>query len=344
MDKVLDKSNFSRFFNDLRTKYEVIGPTKKGGATSTYTYTTFDHIDRIENLEIDYKSSMLSPKRIYFPDSQLLYKYEKVGQSVKLQDLREVWDKEKVLFGLRPCDVTAISCLDKVLMEDSFVDQYYQDKRRKSIIVALTCSEPRQHCFCNGLGSGPDIESGYDLLMTDIEDSYFFIAGTELGKELISAHYFRDATGQDRELRDAKLKKVEGELSEKVDAAKIISAMADKYNDELWNEFSVNCFTCGACNMVCPTCHCFTIRDKTSPDGSEGTRVLVWDPCHFERFAQIAGNLNIRGEKSSRYKHRLYDKFYYNVKRYGAISCVGCGRCIEFCPSHIDVRAALRRL
>lgn len=344
MEKVLDKVKFSRFFDDLRTKYEVIGPTKKGGATSTYTYTTFDCVERIKNLEFDYRSSMLSPKRVYFPDSQPLYKYEKDGRNVKIQDLREVWDKEKVLFGLRPCDVAAISRLDKVFMEESFVDQYYQDKRRKSIIVGLTCSEARQHCFCNSLGTGPDIESGYDLLMTDLGDSYFFRAGTGLGKELISADYFKDATGQDREQRDAKLKKVEVELSEKVDVAKITSVMADKYNDEIWNEFSENCFTCGACSMVCPTCHCFTIRDKTSPDGSEGTRVLVWDPCHFERFAQIAGNLNIRREKSSRFKHRIYDKFYYNVKRHGSVACVGCGRCMEFCPSHIDIRAALRKL
>ncbi|WP_052303876.1 4Fe-4S dicluster domain-containing protein [Desulfofundulus kuznetsovii] len=282
MEKVLDKAHFSRFLGDLVTKYKVIGPTKKGGATSTYTYTTFDYVKGVEDLEIDYKSSMLSPKRIYFPDSQPLYKYEKNGQNVKLQDLREVWDKERVLFGLRPCDITAILCLDKVFMEDSFVDHYYQDKRRKSIIIGLTCSETRQHCFCNSLGSGPDIESGYDLLMTDIGDSYFFRAKTDLGKELISADYFRDATDQDRELREAKLKKVKEGLSEKVDPAKIISVMADKYNDELWNEFSDNCFTCGACNMVCPTCHCFTIIDKTSPDGSEGTRVLVWDSCHFD--------------------------------------------------------------
>lgn len=344
MDKILDKANFSRFFEDLRSKYDIIGPTNKGGATSTYTYTTFDHVDNINNLSIDYKSSMLSPKRIYFPDSQPLYKYEKAGESVKLHDLREIWDKEKVLFGLRPCDITAILRLDQVFMEEGFVDQYYQDKRRKSIIVGLTCSEARKHCFCNGSGSGPDIESGYDLLITDLGDSYFFRAATDLGKELITGNYFRDATGQDTEIRNSKLKKVKAELPEKIDAMKITSVMADKYNDELWNEYAANCFTCGACNMVCPTCHCFTIRDKSVPDGSEGTRVLVWDPCHFERFAQIAGSVNIRGEKSSRFKHRLYDKFYYSAKQYGSVSCIGCGRCMEFCPSHIDIRGALRRL
>lgn len=345
MEKVLSKADFYKlFFGGLRTKYEVIGPTNKGGATSTYSFTTFDYVDRAIDLEMDYKSNMLSPKRIYFPDNQLLYKYKKDGQDVKLKDLREVWEKEKVIFGLHPCDIAAISRLDRVLMENSFVDQHYQDKRRKSIIIGLTCNEAQRRCFCNSLGSGPDIENGYDLLLTDIGDSYFFRAGTDLGKELISADYFRDATGQDRELREAKLKKVEKGLLDKIDVVEIVSVMADKYNDELWNDFSMKCFTCGACNMICPTCHCFTVNDKTSVDGSQGTRVIVWDPCHFARFAQMAGNFNLREEKSSRFKHRIYDKFHYSAKRYGTVSCVGCGRCMEFCPSHIDIRDALRRL
>lgn len=344
MERVLEKKDLQKFLNDLKKKYEVIGPTKKGGGTSSYSHATFSHIDKIEDLEIDYKSSMLSPKIVFFPDNQPLYNYQKTGDGVKLRDVREVWDKGRALFGLHPCDIAAISCMDKVFMEEGLEDQSYQDKRSKSIIIGLTCADTQKFCFCNVVGTGPDTEKGYDLLMTGLGDRYFFKAETESGKKLISADYFGDVTDEDREQREEELERIRKDLPDELDIQKISEVMQEKYGDELWDEFSDMCLTCGACNMVCPTCHCFMIKDKTNWDRSEGTRVLVWDSCHFERFAKMAGDLNIREEKSSRFKHRLYDKFHYDKKRSGTVFCVGCGRCIEFCPSHIDIRSALKKL
>jgi ferredoxin len=180
--------------------------------------------------------------------------------------------------------------------------------------------------------------------MTDLGDRYFFKAITDKGKALLSAEYFKEATAEDRKQRKEDIQQVENALPQEMDLSKISGAIPEKYNDDLWDEFSEMCLTCGACNMVCPTCHCFTINDKTNLDRTQGTRVLVWDSCHFERFAKMAGDLNIRKEKSSRFKHRLYDKFYYDEKRSGSIFCVGCGRCLEFCPSHIDIREALKKV
>ncbi len=344
MERVLKKIDFYKlFFPDLQAKYDVIGPTRKGGATSTYSYTAFGSVERAIDLEMGFSSNMVSHKKIFFPDNEPLYKFKKDGQDVQLEDRREVWDKEKVIIGIRPCDITAIASLDNALM-GSFVDQHYQDKRRKSILIGLTCDSARSGCFCSSVGSGPDIEKGYDLLLTDIGDSFFFKAGTDLGEKLISADYFTDAVDGDKELREEKMRKLKGELSGGFDVDKVTSVLADKYDDELWTEFSNKCYTCGACNMVCPTCNCFTVNDKSKVDNSEGTRVLVWDSCHFERFAQIAGNHNLRGEKNTRFKHRIYDKYHYVPLRNGTVSCVGCGRCAEFCPSHIDIRNALSKL
>lgn len=345
MERVLRKTDFYKlFFPDLKAKYDVIGPTRKGGATSTYSYTTFGSVDRAIDLEMDFTSNMVSHKKIFFPDNEPLYSFKKAGQNVQLEDRREVWDKEKVIIGIRPCDLTAVARLDKAFMGTNFVDQHYQDKRRKSILIGMTCNTSRPSCFCSSVGAGPDMESGYDLLLTDIGDNFFFRAGTDVGKKLISADYFRDAVDQDKELREEKLKVFEEELSRKFDVDKVTSVLADKYNDELWTEFSNKCYTCGACNMVCPTCNCFTVNEKTKVDNSEGTRVLVWDSCHFERFAQLAGNHNLRRERNSRFKHRIYDKYHYVPLRNGTVSCVGCGRCAEYCPSHIDIRDALERV
>jgi len=344
MERILKKIDLQKFFDDLKKTYEMIGPTKKGGGTSSYSHTTFGPIHKIEDLEIDYKSSMLSPKIIFFPDNQALYKYEKKADGVNLEDLRETWDKEKVLFGLHPCDIRAVALLDKVFMEEGIEDRFYRDKRNKSIIIGLTCPETQKSCFCNVVGSGPDIDAGYDALMTDLGDRYFFKAETEKGQNLISGVYFQDATDEDRKQRAEKVEEIRKTLPLKIDLEKVLEVIPEKYGDELWDEFSEMCLTCGACNMVCPTCHCFAINDKTNWDHSRGKRVLVWDSCHFERFARMAGDITIREEKSSRFKHRLYDKFHYDAKRSGAVFCVGCGRCMEFCPSHIDIRDALKKI
>lgn len=345
MERVLSKADFYKLFiPDLQASYDVIGPTRQGGATSTYSYSTFGIIDRPIDLEMDYTLNMVSHKKIFFLDNEALYSFKKNGNDVQLENRREVWEREKVIIGLRPCDLTGIASLDKSFAGNNFVDHHYQDKKRKSILIGLTCKTSRPSCFCSSVGAGPDIENGYDLLLTDLGDSFFFRAGTDVGKKLISAEYFRDAAEADMEQRDESLKVLEKGLSRKFDLEKVTSVLEEKFNDEMWKETSDRCYTCGACNMVCPTCSCFTIKEKTKVDNSEGTRVLVWDSCHYERFAQIAGNHNLRAEKNSRFKHRIYDKYHYVPLRNGAVACVGCGRCAEFCPSHIDIRDALERL
>ena len=114
MEKVLKKKDLPQFLDDLKSNYEVIGPTKKGGGTSRYSHATFGTINRIEDLEIDYQSSLLSPKIIFFPDNQKLYAFKKAENRISLEDTRDIWTRERVLFGLHPCDIAAIECLDKV--------------------------------------------------------------------------------------------------------------------------------------------------------------------------------------------------------------------------------------
>jgi Fe-S oxidoreductase len=120
--------------------------------------------------------------------------------------------------------------------------------------------------------------------------------------------------------------------------------MKEKFEDELWKEYAEKCVLCGACNFVCPTCHCFTIKDDTNLRGTEGKRIRRWDSCHFKNFALIAGGLNFRGERNSRVKNRLYDKLCYSPQKYGVYSCVGCGRCIRSCPAKIDIREIAKKI
>jgi sulfhydrogenase subunit beta (sulfur reductase) len=344
LEKIIRKKDLPKFLERLKKQSIVIGPARKGGGTSRYSQATFMTINGVEDLVIDYESSMISPKTILFPDNQNLYAYEKKDEGISLKDLADIWEEERILFGLHPCDITALLRLDKVLMEGGIEDQSYQARREHTTIVGVTCKGVKQSCFCNIVNAGPDLDAGYDILMTDLGDRYFCKARSNKGKKLVSEEYFSDAGEEDRLKRRTELDKIRDALPDELDLGRVCEAMPDSYDNHLWDEFSDRCLTCGACNMVCPTCHCFTIIDKVNWDRSKGTRVLVWDSCHFERFARMSGDLNIREKKTSRFKHRLYDKFYYDLRRSGAVFCVGCGRCLEFCPSHIDIREALRKL
>jgi sulfhydrogenase subunit beta (sulfur reductase) len=344
MEKILLKEKLQIFLDDLKKRYDVVGPTKKGGGTSSYSYAIFGPIESMEDLDIKYKFSMLSPKIIFFPDNQAFYKYQKKGESVHLQDARGIWNKKKVVLGMHPCDISALACLDKILLEEGVEDTSYRERRNKSLIIGMTCPETRGSCFCSVIGSGPDIEKGYDVLMTDLGDRYFFRAKTGAGEQLVSSEYFSKVTDEERKQRELQIEKIRNALPQNIVLEKVLDRLPEKYDDDLWDEFSEMCLTCGACNMVCPTCHCFAMNYRTNWDRTEGTRVLVWDSCHFERFARMAGDMDIRKGKSSRFKHRLYDKFYYDVRRSGIAFCVGCGRCLEFCPSHIDIRDALTKV
>ncbi|MBA7558989.1 Anaerobic sulfite reductase subunit A [subsurface metagenome] len=342
MEKTLGKEYFHEFLEYLKQNYRIAGPTRKGGATA-YTYLTFDYVEKTEDLELDYQTSMVPPKRLFAPDNEALFGFKKVGSDVILEDLGEKGEKKCILLGIHPCDIVAISRLDKVFAE-VYRDPYYWNRRENTIIIGQTCDRAGDYCFCNITGSGPDIEGGYDLLMTDIGDSYFFRTGSQSGEKLIQRDYFKAPTPEDKRGREERLENIRQGLKDDFNIEGIVEVMKEKYNDKLWDEYGERCVTCGVCNMVCPTCHCFAILDRANVDQTEGKRIRVWDSCHFERFAKMASGLDLREEKGSRFKHRLYDKFYYPPVRYGDIFCVGCGRCIEFCQSRIDIRDALKKL
>jgi len=345
MEKLIAKKDLQHFFHDLKKEYEVIGPALKGGGTAKYSYPTLAPINKFEELILDYTTTMVSPKNIFFPDNQVLYKFEKDEDgNIEVEDVEEAWSEKKVLFGMHPCDISALLRLDKVLLEGNFENKKYRNKREQTIIIGITCNEPHEACFCNTSGSGPDIDCGYDLLLTDIGKNYFLRAGTDTGKKLFCADYFKKATRKDKEKRDKQIEKVDKVLPGKLDLVKIAQNITECDLDELLSKFTSRCFTCGACNMVCPTCHCFSIVERTNPERTKGTRNLTWDSCHYEKFATMAGNINVRPDVKDRFKHRVLDKFYYDATRYGTVFCVGCGRCLDFCPGHMSIRDAAKKI
>lgn len=344
MDKVLHKKNLQRFIYDLQDKFELFGPRLAGGGTATYSYPTFARFHQEEDLILNYGTTMVTLKNIFFPDNQELFRFEKSGDGIVVQDVDNAWDAKRVFFGVHPCDIAALMKLDKVLLEEGFNDSRYKQKRANSIIIGHTCIEPHGSCFCNTSGSGPDSDYGFDLLLTDIIDRYYARSGTELGRALLSADYFVEPTEEEKQLRADQLEHLLKKLPDRLDTEKIIKKIPNIDFDKHFREFTDLCLTCGACNMVCPTCHCFSFLERTNDDKSKGSRHLTWDSCHYEKFAKMAGNINARSDVKARFRHRILDKYYYDAKRYGDVFCVGCGRCQDFCPANLSIREAVKKI
>jgi sulfhydrogenase subunit beta (sulfur reductase) len=345
MEKKISKKDFKKFFEDLKKEFKIFGPTTKGSITA-YNFNTFDYVDDVDWLKLDNRNPISSPKKLFMPDGEALFNFEKVGNQVVLKDAGMEWKEKRVLIGVRPCDIAAMAKFDKVF-DEQYDDPHYKERRKNTVIIGMTCDKKTDdYCFCTVMNAGPDTDSGYDLLMTDIGDSYFFRSGSKEGERLLAKSYFKDASAKDKQERADRIAEVKKDLEarNKIDLTNIKEILGKNYDSKVWDEYGKRCVTCGACSMVCPTCHCFTILEKTNVGQTEGKRVRIWDSCHYDKFATMAGGLNIRPEKVSRFKHRIYDKFYYPFISYGEAFCVGCGRCIRHCQCEVDIRDALKEV
>ena len=291
MEKILKKEDVRAFLAGLQNGFGLAGPTRKGagptrkGGITSYNYLSFAPVENLNDLVLRYHTTVVSPKMLFLPDREVLFSFKRENGEVVIEDARKRPEKH-ALIGVHPCDLTTLKRLERVFTE-FYRDPYYQEARANTIIVGFTCNEPAASCFCEDVGSGPDADEGYDLLSTDLGDSYFVKVGTKAGEKLVADQHFKDAGAADAGRREEAMAKLRERLRHRVAMEGLRNRMAESYGEEVWDDFSQKCAACGTCNMVCPTCHCFTVLDKTNMDETEGKRIRVWDSCHFERFAKM---------------------------------------------------------
>ena len=305
--------------------------------------TKFSEITNVSEIAMLPNRTDVSLKKIFFPPEERIFRWSKNG-SYEIKE-EEIVEKKKVLFGVRGCDVRAISVLDRY-MSGEFDDPYYGAKRKNTIIIGLTCDYPRTSCFCTAFGGM--VPPTYDLWLTDVGEFYVVDVGSEIGEALVKFSIFEKASEMDVERKERKIKRLEFEIEKmaKIDLCetKLCSnRIKERTEDKIWADLGEICLSCGKCNFICPTCHCFDIRDITNLDGSKGERVRVWDSCHLYEYARTSAE-NFRKERHARVRYRIYDKFVFPVMRYGIYACTGCGRCTDVCPAGTDIKEVLRGL
>ncbi len=342
LPKVVAKDVFNDFISGLIGRSRVIGPRLKETAKGR-EFFEFAQLNSVDELRMDYPITVQSPKEFFLPPEESLLKYQP-GDLASAEPV--VHAPETVLVGVHPCDIYATWLLDAVFEAD-YEDPHYLHRRRKSVIIGLDCVKPcDDKSFCKDMGS-IDCESGYDLLLTDIGDKYFIDIGTERGQELlIDCAQATTAGSEDYAARQDFLNQKQANFHKRipVDMRYMPEILAEAYDNLVWQATARRCFSCGSCNLVCPTCYCFDVFDDVALNLKEGERKRTWDACMLRPFAEVAGGENFRPDPEERLRHRVYRKGKFLREQFGKSGCVGCGRCERSCVANISIREIFTQL
>jgi ferredoxin len=233
----------------------------------------------------------------------------------------------------------ALAVHDRVLLERGVPDAQYAERRRDAFLVTVVCSDPSGTCFCVSMQTGPRAGSGYDLALTELLDGehrFLVEAGSERGAEILSELPSRPATPSDLEAASDSVDSAVKKMGRSMDTHDIRELLATNLDHPRWDDVAERCLTCGNCTLVCPTCFCSAVEDETSLSGDEAERFRVWDTCFSVDYSYIHGG-SVRPSGHSRYRQWMTHKLGTWFDQFDSSGCVGCGRCITWCPVGIDI-------
>jgi ferredoxin len=281
-------------------------------------------------------------KQFLLPPKIRLWRARRDNGSVEMiEETNE--DGPLAFIGVRACELHGISVQDRVLLEGRYVDRDYEARRKDAFIVAVNCFEPGGTCFCVSMGTGPKADAGYDLALTEILDGdhrFLVEVGSERGGEVLQALESRPADDSDRTAAGAAVDGAARKMGRELDTTDLRGLLARNLEHERWDEVASRCLTCGNCTMVCPTCFCTSVEDAGDLAGNEAERVRLWDSCYSVDHSYLHGG-SVRPSPRSRYRQWLTHKFGTWHDQFGESGCIGCGRCITWCPVGIDVTEEL---
>jgi ferredoxin len=322
----ITRANLLKLLTQVGKEKTLVAPVRN----DVFGDVDFALVKTTDEICFDYDNTTSSPKEFFFPNCEFMFSFERsANESIKIEGGPEAI----VLFGIRSCDVKAIELMDN-FYECDFEDNYYLDKRRKSVIISVACSQLYEQCFCTSTRTGPLLEEGFDVQLVPMGQDYAVQIGSEKGLELFEE--YKNFFADDKKL-DA------GKFMAKVKNAKLKFELDNVYNrlkteqvqELLWDEVAGRCQSCGLCLFLCPTCSCFTVTDKATPSGQK-RRVRQWDGCYFRGFTRMAGGNDAVRNNQEMVKRKYQHKLLQQIDEFGTCGCVGCGRCNLVCVGNVN--------
>jgi formate hydrogenlyase subunit 6/NADH:ubiquinone oxidoreductase subunit I len=329
----LDKKDLTHFLQGLMDDHDLYAPVQLAEGVSV-----FKKIEEPGEVYLTQLVPQKPAKGVFFPQSEIMFRYEKAGKQNQITSMGEL-QKERILFGARPCDIEAISIIEKVFGGEEVADVYFLEKRKKTTIIGFGCNHPLSTCFCSSTGGGPFLRAGSDLFFIDLGEAYWVELLTPKGMTFRKNKFFKEADPQDL----TRAKELEQKGHEKITFSVPVEGIEKRLDlmveSPFWDRVHEKCLGCRICTYLCPTCHCFDMVDEASND--KGNRVRNWDSCLSPLYSLETSGHNPRPTTRERTRQRLMHKFNYYPKNFGQVACVGCGRCIIHCPVHFDIRQAI---
>jgi formate hydrogenlyase subunit 6/NADH:ubiquinone oxidoreductase subunit I len=342
--------------------YKVVGPAVREGAIVYQPLTSVDQMPagwtdqqqggryrlkrRSDGALFGYVVGPHSWKRFLYPPTRKLWHAERRTKGFRLVP-EETGDVKYAFLGVRACELHAIAIQDQIFLRGQYVDQDYRSRRENLFVVAVNCTQTGGNCFCASMNTGPKVTAGFDLALTELlqdERHYFLVeAGTDRGAEILSRVLHEEASEADRHAAERAIAKAASQMGRSLNTEGIRELLSRNSESPQWDNVASRCLSCANCTMVCPTCFCATVEDTTDLTGSIAERWRRWDSCFTLDFSYIHGG-SVRATPKSRYRQWLTHKLATWIDQFGRSGCVGCGRCITWCPVGIDITAEVRAL
>lgn len=354
--KIIHNSELDHLFSIIKEEgYKLIGPTIENGAI------VYSEINNSEDLPIGFTDKQApgvyrleknnletyfhfvvgphSWKKFLFPPIQKLYTAIFRNKRIEFEE-EEKGNIKYALIGVRACEVNAIEIQDKVFFGGEYQNNRYKQLRENAFIIAVNCSKAETNCFCTSMGTGPEVKSNYDLVLTEIineQEHYFLIeSGSDRGNQILNQLNTREATNENIEAGKKVIENTKLQVQKKLDTNNLKDIILKNLENPVWEDVAKRCLACGNCTMVCPTCFCMTVEDYTDLQKTKAERIQKWDSCFTLEYSYIHGG-SVRVSISSRYRQWLTHKLASWHEQFGTSGCVGCGRCITWCPVRIDI-------
>ncbi|MDP9465211.1 MAG: 4Fe-4S dicluster domain-containing protein [Actinomycetota bacterium] len=343
-----------------RRGYVVIGPRVRDGAivldelhdvtnlpvgwTDEQEAATYRLHRRDDRSMFAYAVGPQSPRRYLSPPKQTLWSALRIDGGFEFED--DVAEPPPYAFvGVRACELAAIAVQDRVLRDGPHPDPSYVRAREQAFFVGVNCGSPAATCFCTSMGTGPSVDAGHDLAATELLDEHrhelVVEVGTERGAEVLaevqSSVSSRAATDDDLEAARNIITESVVTMTRRLDPVVARDVLISNLEHPRWDDVAGRCLSCTNCTLVCPTCFCSAVEDVTSLDGDRAERVQRWDSCFTLGHSSLHGAGSVRGDTRSRYRQWLTHKLSTWWDQFGESGCVGCGRCISWCPAGIDL-------
>jgi sulfhydrogenase subunit beta (sulfur reductase) len=360
---VLERQHLQQLLDALSKKgYRVLGPTVRDQAI------VYDEVSSLKDLPVGWTDEqnggtyrlkkrtdgalfgyVLGPhswKRFLLePEARL---WQAKSDEMSLKTIENKKEMPKFAFvGARSCELHAIAVQDKIFTAGEYVEESYKSRRENLFVVAVNCVQAGGTCFCTSMRTGPKATFGFDLALTEVvntERHYLLAeAGTEIGAAVLGEIAHREASEEEKAAAEGAVERCSKQMGRTLNTAEIKELLYRNYENPRWEDAASRCLTCGNCTMVCPTCFCTTVEDYTDLSGQMAERRRRMDVCFTMDFSYIHGG-SIRYSPRARYRQWMIHKLATWIDQFGVSGCVGCGRCITWCPVAIDITEEARTI